>query len=164
MEKWQIGVLLAIIIFIVFMLIYWQGGAEAFSEVFYLDQMAMKNSDPTYFKYSSWERDVDGNSPRDYYLENQTNYLNGFAPGYFAGDQLYVDHTGYLQMPPQYRPGPSQYMAKMPIQRSGSDGSIMKVMDNVPLSAASMQTITQQTTGAMAENDAINNAAKEGFY
>lgn len=92
-----------ILIVLVLLLLFW-GWKENLTQPDYLDQMAMKYSDPTYFKYSSWERDVAGMSPRDYYLENQANYLNQIAPGYFKGDGLYVDHTDYLDMPAQYRP------------------------------------------------------------
>jgi len=74
----------------------------------YLDQMAMKANDPMYFKYSSWERDITGMSPRDYYLENQQNYQNMVAPGYFEGDGLYVDQTDFLGMPPESRPLPNR--------------------------------------------------------
>jgi hypothetical protein len=124
--------IVSIVVLLLIVIWYWGYGAENFSEIYYLDQMAMKNSDPMYFKYSSWERDVDGMSPRDYYLENQANYTNQFAPGYFVGDQLYVDHTDYLNMPPKYRPKP-------PMQESGSIKVTKTPLDTKPVSAGAMQ-------------------------
>jgi hypothetical protein len=105
MEQTQI--VIAIIV-VVLLLVggYWYVNKQAIERMkgIYLDQMAMKSSDPMYFKYSSWDRDITGMSPRDYYLENQTNYINKVAPGYFEGDGLYVDQTDYLGMPPDARP------------------------------------------------------------
>ena len=142
MEPLKFSLIFAIVLVLVLVLVYVMKNREGFSDVFYLDQMAMKNSDPMYFKYSSWERDVDGMSPRDYYLENQTNYLNGIAPGYFVRNGLYVDHTGYLNMPPQYRPSPA--------------------LDTMPISAGAPT--LQSGTGDDAEEDALNVAATEGTY
>jgi hypothetical protein len=142
--------LLALIVLVIIILLCccWKK-AESFSEVFYLDQVAMKNSDPMYFKYSSWERNRDGLSARDYYLENELNYLNGFAPGYFEGDQLYVDHTGYLAMPPQYRP-PVGEQRVTPISAASAviDGNSSMLM----------------STGVQAEDTALNAESVEGFY
>jgi hypothetical protein len=137
MQPWEIGLIIVALLVIGYLLVSSQ--SEGFSEPIYLDQMAMKYSDPMYFKYSSWERDVDGMSPRDYYLENETNYLNGVAPGYFAGDQLYVDHTDYLNMPPQYRP-------------------------MVPVGAAAMEMNARKGAGPAEEAKSMNQAATEGFY
>jgi hypothetical protein len=110
--------------------------------------MAMKNSDPMYFKYSSWERDIDGNSPRDYYLENQMNYLNGVAPGYFVGDQLYVDHTDFLNMPKWYRPAKT-------VQQIGMNKNFNKTLDTTQSSAGSM-TINNDRDNKMEQDINVN--------
>jgi hypothetical protein len=135
--------LIVVLVCVLLLVLYFWHTSENFSEVFYLDQMAMKYSDPMYFKYSSWERDVDGMSPRDYYLENQTNYLNQIAPGYFEKDGLYVDHTDYLNMPPQNRP----------------NNISLK-----PISAAAPEILIQKKAGMEAEKTALENAEDEGYY
>lgn len=150
MEPIKIALIVALVVFILLVFMYFSTTLAEHYTNFYLDQMAEKNSDPMYFKYSGWERDVDGMSPRDYYLENQTNYLNQIAPGYFEGDGLYSDKTGYLNMPPEYRPRPE-------IDQVEPD----KKSDSRPSSAAS---IIRSFVGVQAENDALNNAATEGFY
>jgi hypothetical protein len=141
MQTLYIGIIILVIILLVFL----SANRESFANIFYLDQMAMGYSDPMYFKYSSWERDVDGMSPRDYYLENQTNYSNQVAPGYFANDQLYRDHTGYLNMPPQYRPRIAE-------------------TDMAPVSAAAPGLEASGDVGDSAEDEMLNNAAMEGTY
>jgi hypothetical protein len=137
------AVIIAVLIVLIFVYTFWSPMAEAFSEIVYLDQMAMKNSDPMYFKYSSWERDVDGMSPRDYYLENQTNYLNQVAPGYFKGNGLYRDHTDYLNMPKQYRPVTN---------------------DMAPLSAAAPEIMSRRGQAESVETSVMNGVFEEGVY
>lgn len=139
------AMIIAVLIVLVFVYTFWNPMSEAFSEVVYLDQMAMKNSDPMYFKYSSWERDVDGMSPRDYYLENNTNYANKVAPGYFAGDGLYVDHTDYLNMPRQYRPVTGAEAVK-------------------PVSAAAPEIISRRGEADKLEGDMLSDVMSEGVY
>lgn len=72
--------------------------------VFYDDMMAMKYPDPIWLHYAGDERDVDGMSSRDYYLENNTLAGNWAAPFYFEGAAGWRDHTDYLNMPSEYRP------------------------------------------------------------
>jgi hypothetical protein len=94
---------IALIVLLVLAFIWYNvGGAEKMTD--WLDQMANVSSDPTYFKYMGWVRDPTGMAPRDYYVENEMNYLNQISPGYFVGDKLFTDHTDFLGMPPQYRP------------------------------------------------------------
>lgn len=96
---------------------------ENLSQPFYLDQMAMKHPDPTWFKYLGWERDVQGMSGRDYYLENQTNAYNLAAPYYYEGDKAYYDHTDYLDMPERNRPLVHGSMTK-PVMKSEAAGNV----------------------------------------
>jgi len=121
----------ATIVIILLLALYWYSTSSEGFEPIYLDEMAMKYSDPMFFKYSSWERDVDGMSPRDYYLENQMNYGNQIAPGYFKGNRLFTDKTDYLNMPPQYRP-------KRPMQTSGCIKIEKNYLDTMPVSAGSL--------------------------
>jgi hypothetical protein len=99
---WVAAVILLVILLVFFLL--WGGARGEGMSDWYLDQMAMRYSDPTTFIYTGNERDVSGMSARDYYLENKANYLNGAAPAYFEGNQRFVDHTDYLNMPAEYRP------------------------------------------------------------
>src|SRR5271165_3773799 len=89
MDTKQIIFATVVVLLLVLLVYYYYYHSEGFNPV-YLDEMAMKYSDPMFFKYSSWERDVDGMSPRDYYLENQMNYGNQIAPGYFKGNRLFT--------------------------------------------------------------------------
>lgn len=77
---------------------------ENMQDVFYLDQIAMKNSDPTYFKYTGRERDILGQSSRDYYLENRAYSNSHVGPQRLESDSAYINQTAYLGMPEQYRP------------------------------------------------------------
>ena len=130
MDTKQIICATVVVLLLVLLVYYYYYHSEGFNPV-YLDEMAMKYSDPMFFKYSSWERDVDGMSPRDYYLENQMNYGNQIAPGYFKGNRLFTDKTDYLNMPPQYRP-------KRPRQKSGELKVEMTELDTKPINAAAM--------------------------
>ena len=73
-------------------------------DVFFDDQVAMRFSDPTYFKYTGDERDVSGMSAKDYFLENQRMFDSGALP-YMMGDSQFVSKTDYLELPARYRPG-----------------------------------------------------------
>lgn len=95
--------LAAVLIIVIILVWFVWTGKERMSN-FYLDQMAMANSNPTNFIYTGNERDQLGMSQRDYYLNNQTNYANGVAPGYFEGDKAFKNQTQYLDMPSEYRP------------------------------------------------------------
>ncbi len=86
--------------------VYLTYSQEQFSDKFYLDQIANSNSDPVYFKYGGNERDILGQSSRDYYLENQRYAHSYAAPQLLAGDAAFTNRTGYLDMPSEYRPRP----------------------------------------------------------
>ena len=77
---------------------------EHMGEVFYLNQLTMKNTDPITYYYTRRERDVTGMSQEDYYYENDTNSRNLVAPQYLEGDTKWQDHTDYLGMPLEHRP------------------------------------------------------------
>ena len=76
---------------------------ENLEDMFYLDQIAMKHSDPTYMKYAGRDKDILGQSHRDYYLENRM-YSNSRAADQKLDDSAYYDQTDYLQMPAEFRP------------------------------------------------------------
>lgn len=163
--------LLAIVILILLLLAIFWHASEGFTNVVYLDQMAMKYSDPMYFKYSSWERDIDGMSPRDYYLENQMNYQNEISPGYFVGDQLYVDHTDYLNMPPWYRPPKAPGCAcrthiptGVPVQESGESRRSKTPLDTKTCGAAAMETAVKNRLRGRIEQDVDMAYLQEGMY
>ena len=101
--KLVIGVLI-----VVALIFTWYGFAqkEKLGEVFYLDQMAMLNADPTYFKYTGRDRDVLGESGQDYYLQNLTYSNNRAAGQLLNGNTAFVNQTDYLDMPSEYRPSP----------------------------------------------------------
>lgn len=98
-----LAIVIVLIIMVMGYFMFMQGKPELMSN-YYLDDIAMAYSDPTLMTYTGREKDVLGNSARDYYLENTRNYLNGVAPGYFEGDSAFVNETSYLDMPAEYRP------------------------------------------------------------
>lgn len=91
-------VALGVAILVVIIIIIIGYTTEHFGDVFYLDQISMKNSDPMSFKYRGRERDVLGESPRDYYLMNRIYANNRAAPQYFD-DSAFANQTAYLDMP-----------------------------------------------------------------
>lgn len=103
-QDYQKYLIIGVIILVLLLIFYWYAGAEHLGNPFFLDQMAMEYSDPTWLNYLGYERDVSGQSPRDYYLENQMNSETGVGPQYFEGDLQFKDHTGYMDMPIKYRP------------------------------------------------------------
>ncbi len=98
--------LIVIVIVSVLIYVYLNHTKELFRDAFYLDQIANKYSDPMYFKYAGNERDILGQSSRDYFLENQ-RYAHSYAtPQLLEGDVSFTNQTKYLDMPKQYRPRP----------------------------------------------------------
>jgi len=113
-HKFSICLAIVMLVVIIFIIIGFTK-TERFGDVFYLDQMAMLNTDPTDFKYTGDERDVLGESGRDYYLMNQTYANNRSAPQLLEGNLAYVNQTNYLDMPVQYRPRPLNPISAQPI-------------------------------------------------
>ncbi len=105
-----------ILVFLIY--VYMTYAKEQFQDAFYLDQIANNYSDPMYFKYAGNERDIAGQSSRDYFLENQRYAHSYAAPQLLAGNAAFRDQTNYLDMPKQYRPKP---MSAYP----GQSGSTM---------------------------------------
>lgn len=101
--KLLIGVFIVIALIFTF---YGFAQKENLGEVFYLDQMAMLNADPTYFKYTGRDRDVLGQSGQDYYLQNLTYSNSDVAGQLLARNDAFVNQTNYLDMPAQFRPKP----------------------------------------------------------
>ena len=93
---------IAIIIVIIIIMVF--SSRERFEQPFYLDQIAMKNSDPTFFKYTGRERDILGESSRDYYLQNHLYAKNFVAPQRLENDDAFINQTDYLDMPSKWRP------------------------------------------------------------
>lgn len=108
-------IVVALVVIIILLIVYYNRKAsEHMSDMYYLDDMAMAYSDPTVFVYTGRERDVLGMDARDYKLENDRNYLNGVADGYFEGNGAFVNQTGYLDMPAEYRPGTRGKLYELP--------------------------------------------------
>lgn len=104
-NKKIIAIIVALVILITVALIFtYKYKKENMTDVFYLDQIAMKSTDPTKFKYTGRERDILGMSVKDYYLENGMYSVNKVAPQLFIDNDRYDNQTGYLGMPYQYRP------------------------------------------------------------
>lgn len=93
-----------VIVVVIIIIVCASKKSEHLEDVFYLDQMAMKNSDPTFFKFTGRERDVLGESSRDYFLQNRMFSNSGVAPQRLEGDTAYVNQTSYLDMPARFRP------------------------------------------------------------
>lgn len=100
-----IAVFVVLFLFIIFIISKKTSSSEHLGVPFFLDQMAMSYSDPTWFNYLGYERDVAGMSSRDYYLENQLNASTKAAPQYLENNSNFIDHTNYMDMPIKYRPG-----------------------------------------------------------
>jgi hypothetical protein len=112
-------VVMLIIMFIVLMV--WSPWSEGMTP-FYLDQIAMQHSDPTYLKFAGRDRDSLGMSMRDYYLEHDMNSNNEIEPMTFT-DSDFTNTTDYLQMPRWYRPKTLAAMVRQPGNVSVSDDS-----------------------------------------
>jgi hypothetical protein len=105
-----------VVVAILILIIVGFTSTERFGDVFYLDQMAMLNTDPTDFKYTGNERDVLGESGRDYYLMNHIYAASSSAPQLLEGNLAYTNRTNYLDMPAQYRPQPVRDPRPSPIK------------------------------------------------
>lgn len=158
-----------ILLVIVVLHLYRSWVSEHMGEVFYLDQMVMKNPDPIGFHYTGRERDIAGMSGRDYYLENDINAKNLVSPFYFEGDQAFVDHTDYLGMRPQYRPQAvtAGVMAAQMAFRDKIAGTQHLPPSNEqdrPASTGASELKVKPEAGVPAENAVVSKMAKEGFY
>jgi hypothetical protein len=82
-----------------------------------LDQLAMLNTDPTEFKYTGNDRDILGESGRDYYLANQMYASSNAAPQLLEDNDAFINQTDYLDMPTPWRPLPMVADGKAPAER-----------------------------------------------
>lgn len=98
----MIAVVVLVLIILIFVLVVKR--KEMMSDVFYLDQIGMKNTDPTKYKYTGREKDVLGMSAKDYYLENGQYASSHAAPQLFIDNTRFKNQTDYLGMPKMYRP------------------------------------------------------------
>lgn len=103
-RHWKKILAIGAAVVVILLLVFFVMRKEHLGDIFYLDQIAMQNSDPTWFKYTGWDKDVLGMSARDYYLENDLYSNSRAAPQRLKDDSAFKDHTNYLQMPYQYRP------------------------------------------------------------
>lgn len=107
--KYSTGVIVVMAIIIVVLIVlvvyfgYFAMKKQEGMTPFYLDQIAMQYSDPTYMKFAGRDRDILGMSPKDYYLEHDMNANNEVEPQTFT-DVDFSNTTDYLQMPRWYRP------------------------------------------------------------
>lgn len=106
------------VVILIILLIWWllTGGSEHLGNPWFLDQFSMASSDPVWMNYLGYERDVLGQSPRDYYLENQINSQSGVGPQYFENDTAFMNHDDYKSMPIRYRPLRQPSATKLQIQ------------------------------------------------
>ena len=91
-----------IVVLIIIIILFWFG-SEHMQNQYIMNQLSSRYSDPMEIIYLGDERDVSGMSKRDYYLENQLNHGNEVLKN-VHGDSKFKDHTGYMDMPIQYRP------------------------------------------------------------
>lgn len=98
----QLVAALLAVLFVLF--IYFLFYGEHLTEPWFMNQMSMDYSDPVYFNYlGRSERDVEGNSMHDYYLQNQIDSATGVLPQIFNDDKFY-NQDNYMDMPIKYRP------------------------------------------------------------
>lgn len=100
----HIYITIIVVVLLILFIYYCSCKYEHLGEPWFLDQMSMNYSDPTWFNFMGNQRDVAGMSSKDYYLENQLNSSTGAGPQYFKNDTNFVDHTNYMDMPIKYRP------------------------------------------------------------
>ena len=99
-----VGIVVLIMVLILIWYFFFQEGLYPF----YLDQMAMKHEDPTYFHYKGRRRDILGMSKRDYYLEHDMLAKSDAEPYYHNDNKSqFANTTDYLQLNPTYRPRPA---------------------------------------------------------
>ena len=105
-----------LVILIVLIAYYFYCSAEHLGQPWFLDMASMEYSDPTFFNYlGRSERDVEGNSMQDYYLQNQMDAATGVLPQMF-NDAKFFNQDGYMDMPVRNRPLRDPSQAKMQIQ------------------------------------------------
>jgi hypothetical protein len=95
--EYSIVIFAVIIVLIIIMLFYY--GREYATDLFYLDQIAMKSMDPTYMKYMGRERDWRGNSMKDYYVENDMNSKNYASRQYLEKDDGFKNQANMCPKP-----------------------------------------------------------------
>lgn len=71
-------------------------------ENFSLDRMANEASDPTWLHYQGNNRDVLGESHRDYWLRNRL--ANDQELQNLSGDAMFYNPNNYAEMPHTYKP------------------------------------------------------------
>lgn len=89
------------LLFVIFIII--GSRSENFQDTFYLDDMAMKHPDPIFFHYTGRDKDVLGQSGRDYYLENKLLSQSGAIEQKLTED-AFKNQMHYRNMPKEYRP------------------------------------------------------------
>lgn len=110
--------LVVIIIVVLLLILFWIHfyKNEYLTEPYFLNQMAMDYSDPIYFNYlGRSERDVEGNSMQDYYLQNQMDAATGVLPQMF-NDEKFFNQDDYMDMPIVNRPLRNPSASKLQIQ------------------------------------------------
>lgn len=110
-------IICAIIILLVLVVLYFMFmKKENMTEAQFLNQMSMDYSDPMYFNYiGRSEKDVEGNSMQDYYLQNQMDASTGVLPQMF-NDEKFFNQDDYMDMPIVNRPLRNSSAAKAQIQ------------------------------------------------
>ena len=93
-----------VVVLVVLLVLIFMSQREMMEDVFYLDQIGMKNTDPTQYKYTGRDKDVLGMSAKDYYLENGQYSASDAAPQLFKDNNRFKNQTDYLGMPSMYRP------------------------------------------------------------
>lgn len=100
-NKFLFAITLVLLIVMIYFIFFYKEGYTPF----YLDAMAMKNDNPTWFVYNGDNRDILGMSHRDYYLQNQMMAQNGVQPFYHNNNEAQFNNTSdYWDMPKTYRP------------------------------------------------------------
>ena len=93
-----------IILIIVFLFWFFYYKQEYLTEPIFLNQMSMDYSDPIYFNYlGRSERDIEGNSMQDYYLQNQMDASSGVLGQMFTDDKFF-NQDDYMDIPIVNRP------------------------------------------------------------
>jgi hypothetical protein len=108
-QKMMKKIVFAILIIVILLVLwkYWKAAENM--EANYLDMIANENEDAMLYRWTGGDsggmiRDQAGFTAKDYYLENEMNYRNGWAPGYFEGNSKFEPHDNYLGLPFSSRP------------------------------------------------------------
>lgn len=137
-RHWMSLTLGVIILAVIILIVIGFSTKESFGDVFYLDQLAMLNTDPTLFKYTGNDRDILGESGRDYYLANQTYANSRAAPQLLEDNDAYVNRSDYLDMPTAWRPLPMKADGNAPNPGSRFVRSIFRVGQSGNVAAQEM--------------------------